>query len=164
MSDSSSDSTSDFSSESTPIFRSDYFAFYPITTRWMDNDIYGHVNNVTYYSYFDSAVNRYLIEEGGLDIQDAPIVGYVVNSQCHYREPIAYPEKIEVGLRVNKLGNSSVTYGVAIFKEGHEQACAYGDFIHVFVDRAADKSVSIPPAIRRALEKLDVNAQLEMTH
>ena len=84
-----------------PIARKHYKVFYPITTRWMDNDIYGHVNNVTYYSYFDSAVNRYLIEQGGLDIHNAPIVGFVVNSGCNYLSPIAYPDKIEAGLRVN---------------------------------------------------------------
>ena len=95
-------------SSEKPLSRSDYKKFVPITTRWMDNDIYGHVNNVTYYSYFDSAVNRHLIEEGGLDIHDAPIVGFVVNSHCNYLAPIAYPDAIEVGLRVNKLGNSSV--------------------------------------------------------
>lgn len=137
-----------------PIERSDYALFYPITTRWMDNDIYGHVNNVTYYSYFDSAVNRYLIEEGGLDIHNAPIVGFVVNSGCNYRKPIAYPDRIEAGLRVNKLGNSSVTYGVGIFREGEDDACAFGDFIHVFVHRAENKSVSIPEPIRAALAKL----------
>ncbi|HVL00651.1 MAG TPA: thioesterase family protein [Dongiaceae bacterium] len=139
-----------------PIRRDDYRLFYPITTRWMDNDIYGHVNNVTYYSYFDSAVNRYLIEEGGLDIHDAPIVGFVVNSGCSYRKPIAYPDKIEAGLRVNKLGNSSVTYGVGIFREGESEACAFGDFVHVFVKRAENKSVPIPEQIRTALEKLKV--------
>ena len=159
-------------SDTASIFRTDYFAFYPITTRWMDNDIYGHVNNVTYYSYFDSAVNRYLIEQGGLDIQNASIVGYVVNSQCQYREAISYPDKIEVGLRVDKLGTSSVTYGVAIFKEGSEQACAYGSFIHVFVDRDADQSVPIPAAIRAALKQLQPSVNehqekqpsLETTH
>ncbi len=131
-----------------------YLRFYPITTRWMDNDIFGHVNNVTYYSYFDTAVNRYLIEVGGLDIHDAPVVGYVVHSNCHYRAPIAYPDAIEVGLRVNKLGNSSVTYGVAIFKEGESIACAHGDFVHVFVNRAENRAVAIPPVIRSALAQL----------
>lgn len=137
-----------------PTDRDDYKKFYPITTRWMDNDLYGHVNNVTYYSYFDSAVNRYLIEDGGLDIHDAPVVGYVVRSSCQYLAPIAYPDAIEAGLRVDKLGNSSVTYGVGIFKQGDAKACAFGDFTHVFVDRAANKSVPIPAQIRRALEML----------
>src|SRR5690606_17993792 len=93
--------------EHTVPTRQDYFVFQPITTRWMDNDIYGHVNNVTYYSYFDTAVNLYLIEEGGLDIHQAPVVGFVVDSRCSYRSPIAYPDRIEAALRANRLGNSS---------------------------------------------------------
>lgn len=134
--------------------RDDYRVFYPITTRWMDNDIYGHVNNVTYYSYFDTVANRYLIEEGGLDISDGTIVGFVVNSGCQYHAPITYPEPIEAGLRVDKLGNSSVQYGIAIFKEGEQQACAHGHFVHVFVERAKNASVPIPAGLRAALEKL----------
>jgi acyl-CoA thioester hydrolase len=134
--------------------RADYRVFYPVTTRWMDNDIYGHVNNVTYYSYFDTAANRYLIEEGGLDIEDSRIVGYVVNSGCQYHAPITYPEDIQAGLRVDRLGNSSVQYGIAIFKAGEEQAAAHGHFVHVFVERAADRSVPIPDRLRQALERL----------
>ena len=134
--------------------RSDYKVFYPISTRWSDNDIYGHVNNVTYYSYFDTAANRYLIEEGGLDIEGGEIVGFVVNSGCAYHAPVAYPERIEVGLRVDRLGNSSVQYGIAIFREGEDQAAAHGHFVHVFVDRAADHSVPIPENLRVALERL----------
>ncbi len=137
-----------------PPTRADYRVFYPISTRWSDNDIYGHVNNVTYYSYFDTAANRYLIEEGGLDISDGHIVGYVVNSGCEYHAPITYPEPVEAGLRVDRLGNSSVQYGLAIFREGGEQAVAHGHFVHVFVDRAADKSVPIPATLRAALERL----------
>jgi acyl-CoA thioester hydrolase len=137
-----------------PIYRSDYKCFYPITTRWMDNDIYGHVNNVTYYSYFDTAVNTYLIEQAGLNIKDASIVGYVVNSSCNYLSSLAFPDEIEAGLRVNKIGNSSVTYGVGIFKKGEDKVCAYGDFVHVFVNRAENKSVPIPEQIRKALEGL----------
>ncbi|MGB1140551.1 MAG: acyl-CoA thioesterase [Halioglobus sp.] len=134
--------------------RDEYKVFYPITTRWSDNDIYGHVNNVTYYSYFDSAANRYLIEEGGLDISDGSIVGFVVNSGCEYHAPITYPENIEAGVRVDKLGNSSVQYGIAIFREGEEEAAAHGHFVHVFVERAANKSVPIPGPLRTALERL----------
>jgi acyl-CoA thioester hydrolase len=137
-----------------PVNRNDYKYFYPITTRWMDNDIYGHVNNVTYYSYFDTAVNTYLIEQAGLNIKDAPIVGYVVNSSCNYLSSLAFPDEIEAGLRVNKIGNSSVTYGVGIFKKGEDKICAYGDFVHVFVNRAENKSVAIPEQIRKALEGL----------
>ena len=134
--------------------RDDYKVFYPITTRWSDNDIYGHVNNVTYYSYFDTAANRYLIEEGGLDIEDGSIVGYVVNSGCEYHAPITYPEAIEAGVRVDRLGNSSVQYGIAIFREGEDLAAAHGHFVHVFVDREADRSVAIPAGLRAALERL----------
>jgi acyl-CoA thioester hydrolase len=134
--------------------RVDYRVFYPITTRWMDNDVYGHVNNVTYYSYFDTAANRYLIEEGGLDIEDGRIVGYVVNSGCHYHAPITYPEDIEAGLRVDRLGNSSVQYGIAIFRKGEQEAAAHGHFVHVFVERAENRSVPIPAPLRSALERL----------
>jgi acyl-CoA thioester hydrolase len=134
--------------------RGDYKVFYPITTRWSDNDIYGHVNNVIYYSYFDSVANRYLIEEGSLDISDGRIVGYVVNSGCQYHAPITYPESIEAGVRVDKLGNSSVQYGIAIFKTGEEQAAAHGHFVHVFVERAENKSVPIPQNLRVALENI----------
>ena len=134
--------------------REHYHVFYPIGTRWEDNDIYGHVNNVVYYSYFDTAANRYLIEEGGLDIENADTVGYVVNSGCQYHAPIAHPENIEAGLRVDRLGNSSVQYGIAIFRKGEDQAAAHGHFVHVFVDRANDRAVPIPPLMRSALEKI----------
>ena len=134
--------------------REHYHVFYPIGTRWEDNDIYGHVNNVVYYSYFDTAANRYLIEEGGLDIENADTVGYVVNSGCQYHAPIAHPENIEAGLRVDRLGNSSVQYGIAIFREGEDQAAAHGHFVHVFVDRANDRAVPIPPMMRSALERI----------
>lgn len=141
-------------SKSAAPTRDDYRVFYPITTRWADNDIYGHVNNVTYYSYFDSAANRYLIEQGGLDISDSSIVGYVVNSGCEYHAPIAYPDEIEAGLRVDRLGGSSVQYGIAIFRTGEASAVAHGHFVHVFVDRETDKSTPIPECLRAALEKI----------
>ena len=134
--------------------RENYKVFYPITTRWSDNDIYGHVNNVTYYSYFDTAANQYLIEEGGMDISDGRVVGYVVNSGCDYHSPITYPERIEAGLRVDKLGNSSVQYGIAIFREGENHPAAHGHFVHVFVERAMNRSVPIPEALRVALKKI----------
>lgn len=137
--------------------RSDYKVYYPISTRWSDNDTYGHINNVVYYSYFDSVANRYLIEEGGLDITEGKIVGYVVQSGCDYHAPASYPDSIEGGLRVDRLGNSSVQYGIAIFRQGEDQALAHGHFVHVFVDRAANKSVPIPEGLRAALEKLAPN-------
>ncbi len=136
--------------------RADYRVFYPITTRWSDNDIYGHVNNVSYYSYFDTAANRYLIEEGGLDISDGRIVGYVVNSGCAYHAPITYPETIEAGLRVDRLGTSSVQYGIAIFRQGEEEAAAHGHFVHVFVERATDGATPIPDGLRAALQRISV--------
>ena len=134
--------------------RDAYAVFYPISTRWSDNDTYGHINNVVYYSYFDSVANRYLIEEGGLDINDGRVVGYVVQSGCDYHAPASYPEAIEGGLRVDRLGNSSVQYGIAIFREGEQEALAHGHFVHVFVDRASNRSVPIPEGLRSALEKL----------
>ena len=139
--------------------RNDYRHFQPITTRWHDNDIYGHVNNVVYYSYFDSAVNAYLIERGGLDIHEGEVVGFVVSSSCDYFASIAFPDALEVGLRVGKLGNSSVQYELAIFKAGESQACAAGRFVHVFVDRASNRPTPIPNGLRRALEALLVVAE-----
>ncbi|MDP4652352.1 MAG: acyl-CoA thioesterase [Haliea sp.] len=137
--------------------RDAYKVFYPISTRWSDNDTYGHINNVIYYSYFDSVANRYLIEEGGLDINDGKIVGFVVQSGCDYHAPASYPEAIEGGLRVDRLGNSSVQYGIAIFREGEEEALAHGHFVHVFVERAVNRSVPIPQGLRAALAKLTVS-------
>ncbi|MAL90481.1 thioesterase family protein [Stutzerimonas sp. R40042] len=134
--------------------RRDYKHFQPITTRWHDNDIYGHVNNVVYYGFFDTAVNNYLIQQGGLDIQDGDIVGFVVSSACDYFASIAYPDLIEVGLRVAKLGNSSVQYELAIFREGEQEASAAGRFVHVFVERASNRPTAIPPRLRAALEAL----------
>ncbi len=144
-------------SERPAVSRKQFRHFVPLETRWMDNDVYGHVNNVTYYSFFDSAVNRYLIEAGGLDIHHSPIVAFVVRSECDYFSPIAYPDSIEIGLRVNHLGNRSVTYGVAVFCAGAEKASAYGQFVHVFVARASQQAVAIPTQIRAALEKLEVD-------
>ncbi len=134
--------------------RRDYKHFQPITTRWHDNDIYGHVNNVVYYGFFDTAVNNYLIQQGGLDIQDGDIVGFVVSSACDYFASIAYPDLIEVGLRVARLGNSSVQYELAIFREGEQEACAAGRFVHVFVERASNRPIAIPGRLRAALEAL----------
>lgn len=136
--------------------RSDYPHLQPISTRWHDNDIYGHVNNVTYYSYFDSAVNAYLIEDGGLDIHHGEVVGFVVSSSCDYFASIAFPERIEIGLRVAKLGNSSVQYELAVFKQGEEQACAAGRFVHVFVERQNNRPLPIPERLRAALAALRV--------
>ncbi|WP_439106817.1 acyl-CoA thioesterase [Congregibacter sp.] len=145
-------------SRAQPPARTDYPWFTAITTRWSDNDVYGHVNNVIYYSYFDSVANRYLIDEGGLDIHDGDTVGLVVNSGCDYYSPVAYPEPLQGALRVDRLGNSSVQYGIGIFREGDEKACANGTFTHVFVDRASNKPVPIPAQMREALEAIAVSA------
>ncbi|MFL6534496.1 MAG: acyl-CoA thioesterase [Pseudomonas sp.] len=134
--------------------RTEYLHFQPITTRWHDNDVYGHVNNVTYYSFFDTAVNTYLIETGGLDIDEGEVVGFVVSSACDYFASIAFPDRIEVGLRVGKVGNSSVQYELAVFKVDEDEACAAGRFVHVFVDRASNRPVAIPDRLRAALERL----------
>ncbi len=131
-----------------------YRYFLPITTRWMDNDVYGHINNVTYYSYFDTVANHYLIHEGGLDVHTSPVIGLVVESKCAYRAPLAYPDRLRAGLRVDKLGHRSVTYGIAVFKEGEAQAAAHGHFVHVFVDRDSRKAVAIPERLREALQRL----------
>lgn len=137
--------------------RDEFDVLYPITTRWMDNDIYGHVNNVTYYSYFDTAINRYLIEVGELDINNAPVVGYVVSSNCQFKKPVAYPDALEAGLRVVRIGNSSVTYELGLFRSGDWEPAALGQVVHVFVDREQNRAVPIPQNIRGALERILVS-------
>ncbi len=143
-------------SSSAPILpgRADFPHFLTIPTRWMDNDVYGHVNNVVYYSYFDTVINEYLIREGGLDIHDGRVVGYCVESQCRYLAPLAFPETIAAGLRVAHLGKSSVRYEIALFREGEEAPAATGWFVHVFVGRDDVKPTAIPPGIRACLERL----------
>lgn len=139
---------------SEPLPREAYGAFQEITTRWNDNDLYGHVNNVTYYAWFDTAVNRYLIEEGGLDIHNSPVIAYVVSSSCQYFQSVAYPDAVEAGLRVERLGNSSVTYGIGIFRADDATPLAQGQFVHVFVNRTSDEPTAIPEALRAALSRL----------
>ena len=125
-----------------------------IATRWQDNDAYGNINNVQYYSFFDTAVNRFLIEKGNLDIHNGRIVAYVVSSQCQYTGPAAYPENIYVGLRVVKLGRSSVTYGLSVYAGETQRRVAHGTFVHVFVERATDNAVPIPAALKDTLATL----------
>ena len=131
----------------------DYPYVTEITTRWMDNDIYGHVNNVAYYSFFDTAANRFLIERGKLDIAAGPVIGLVVESKCTYHAPLAYPEPVRAGVRVDRLGNRAVTYGIAIFG-AEDVAAAHGYFVHVFVERATRTATPIPAELRAALAKL----------
>ncbi|MFC5427225.1 acyl-CoA thioesterase [Paraburkholderia denitrificans] len=137
--------------------RTDYVHFLPITTRWMDNDVYGHVNNVVYYSYFDTVVNEYLIRAGVLDIEHGTTIGLVVETQCNYFAPLVFPERVEVGLRVARLGASSVRYEVGLFREGEARPAAQGHFVHVYVDRATRRPVSALPApLHAALARLVV--------
>jgi len=134
--------------------RGDYRHTLAIPTRWMDNDIYGHVNNVVYYSYFDTVINEYLIREGGLDIHEGPVVGYAVESNCRYHRPFSFPDTIDAALRVGHLGVSSVRYEIGLFRSGEDKPAASGHFVHVFVDRKSNKPTSIPASIRNALERL----------
>ena len=133
--------------------RSAYKAFCPISTRWSDNDVYGHVNNVVYYSWFDTAVNAHLIEQGVLDIHQGATIGLVVETQCNYFASLAFPQAVQAGIRVAKLGNSSVRYEVGIFGEG-ELTAAKGHFVHVYVDQITRKPVALPPALKKVLETL----------
>lgn len=131
-----------------------YRHFLPITTRWMDNDVYGHVNNVVYYSYFDTVVNRYLIERGVLDIEAGDTIGLVIETQCNYFASLSFPDTVIAGLRVARLGNSSVRYEVGLFREGDDSAAAQGHFVHVYVDRQTRRPVALPEPLRKALEPL----------
>lgn len=137
-----------------PAARAAYPHFLSIPTRWMDNDVYGHVNNVVYYSYFDTVVNEYLIRAGVLDYDHGATIGLVIETQCNYFAPLAFPERIDAGLRVVRLGNSSVRYEVGLFREGASQPAAQGHFVHVYVDRATRRPVSLPEALRAALAPL----------
>lgn len=128
--------------------------FQVIATRWADNDIYGHVNNVVYYSYFDTIVNQYLIEQRVLDIEKSTVIGLVVETQCQYFSPITFPDVVHAGLRVAKLGNSSVRYEIGLFRNDEKTTSAQGHFIHVYVDRASRRSVALPDDLRLALQKI----------
>ena len=134
--------------------RTDYPRFAVVETRWKDNDVYGHVNNVEYYSYFDTVINRYLIVEGGLDIHRGSVIGLCVGSDCQYHAPLAFPDRIDAGLRVLHLGRSSVRYQVGLFREGDDQPAAEGSFVHVFVDRQQRRPVPLEGALRAALQAL----------
>jgi acyl-CoA thioester hydrolase len=134
-----------------PEARASYRWFLDIPTRWMDNDVYGHVNNVVYYSYFDTIINRYLIDKGGFDFHTAPVIGITPETFCRFHRSFAYPEVVEAGLRVGRLGSSSVRYEVGLFGAGEPLARADGHFVHVFVDRTTQKAVSVPGPLRTAL-------------
>src|SRR6202790_1580917 len=135
-------------------WRADYRRFLAIPTRWMDNDIYGHVNNVAYYSYFDTAVNEHLIREGGLDIRTGPAMGLVVETRCLFHQPLSFPQIIDAGLRVTKLGNSSVIYDIGFFGAGRGAPAATGYLAPVWVERSTGRPTPVPAAIRAALGPL----------
>ncbi len=132
----------------------DYPYVMPIATRWIDNDIYGHVNNVVYYAYFDTVINRFLIDEGGLDIVGGAVIGVCAESQCTYARSAAFPDALEAGLRVAKIGTTSVTYEIAIFRLPGRELCASGRFVHVFIGRESRKPTAFPSTIRAALERI----------
>ncbi len=134
--------------------RDAYRRWLAIPTRWHDNDAYGHVNNVVYYAYFDTVVNEHLINAAGLDIAEDPVVGLVVETTCRYHRPLSFPDVVDAGLRVERLGTSSVTYAIGLFRAGDDEAAASGRFVHVWVDRATQRPVPVPARIRVALEAL----------
>lgn len=137
-----------------PLPRTAYRHSKAITTRWMDNDVYGHVNNVVYYSYFDTVVNGFLLDAGVLDFESGPVIGLVVETQCRYFAPLSFPDPVTAGLRVSRLGNSSVTYEIGLFRGEDDRPAAQGHFVHVYVDRATRRPVALPGDLREALAPL----------
>lgn len=134
--------------------RADFPHLHRLATRWADNDVYGHVNNVEYYAWFDTVINAYLIARGGLDLERGESIGLCVESHCTFRAAVAFPETVDVGLRVARLGTSSVRYELAVFRDGVEEPAADGWFVHVFVDREDRRPAPLPAAVRTALEAL----------
>ena len=137
-----------------PRGRDAYRHFTRLTTRWMDNDVYGHLNNVVYYSLFDTAVNGYLIDTGALDIHHGEVIGLVVETHCNYFSPIEFPKRIDAGLRVARIGSSSVRYEIGLFAEGEPLSAAHGHFIHVYVDRATRRPAALPASLNQVLQGL----------
>lgn len=138
-----------------PESRSAFNVFRRIDTRWMDNDVYGHVNNVVYYSWFDTAVNAHLIEQGALDIHHGQTIGLVVETHCNYFAPLAFPQVVEAGIRVAKMGGSSVCYEIGLFAQGEDLCAARGHFVHVYVDHQSRRPVTaLPLNLKQVLEKL----------
>ncbi len=139
--------------------RADYPHFTPLATRWSDNDVYGHVNNVQYYGYFDTVINSYLVHAGSLDFVNGPLIGVVAESHCKYIAEVSFPEALDVGLRVEHVGRSSVRYGVGLFRAGAPQAAAEGWFVHVFIDRNTRRPKPLTPELRDAVEQILVAAK-----
>jgi acyl-CoA thioester hydrolase len=142
-----------------PPTRADYAAFRPITTRWMDNDVYGHVNNVAYYSFFDTVVNGHLLDAGVLDFERGETIGLVVETGCSYFAPVAFPDAVTGGLRVDRIGTSSVRYAVGIFRGDEDRAAAAGHFVHVYVDRVTRRPRPLPDTLRNVLEALQLRRE-----
>ncbi len=142
----------------TPRARDAYRHFQPITTRWADNDAYGHVNNVVYYSWFDTVVNTFLIQHRQLDVEQGAVIGLVIETQCAYFSSIAFPESVVAGLRVTRLGHSSVRYEIGIFRGDDMAPAAQGHFVHVYVDRVGRRPIPLPAALRSLLESIRVDA------
>ena len=139
------------------IARSRYEHIAEIPTRWMDNDTYGHVNNVIYYSFFDTAVNGFLIENGALDIRDGDTIGLVVETHCEYFASLSFPDLVEAGIAVSKIGNSSVRYEIGLFAEGEEEPAAQGYFVHVYVDKDTRRPTSLPETLKSLLGTILLN-------
>ena len=142
------------SAKPQPEPRSAYKAFRTLSTRWMDNDAYGHVNNVVYYSWFDTAVNAHLIEHGALDIRHGQTIGLVVETHCNYFTPVEFPQNVEAGLRVALIGRTSVRYEVGLFRQGDPLTAAKGHFVHVYVDRASRRPTALSAKLKSLLEAL----------
>jgi acyl-CoA thioester hydrolase len=136
-----------------------YKAWRPIATRWMDNDVYGHVNNVVYYSFFDTAVNAWLVEQGLLDIEKGPIIGLVVETGCTYARPVAFPEEVQAGIAVSRIGNSSIRYEIGLFVKGNSEPAAEGFFVHVYVERDGRKPRKVDAEWRATLAKIQVDGE-----
>lgn len=137
-----------------PVTRDAYRHFLSIPTRWMDNDVYGHVNNVTYYSYFDTVVNKHLMEHAGLNPETTREVGLVVETRCQFKKELTFPDVVDAGMRVIKLGRSSIVYEIGLFRAGEEDPAAFGHFVHVYVDRETRKTVSLPERVLQAVRPL----------
>ena len=137
-----------------PLPRSAYRRFVPLATRWLDNDAYGHINNVVYYALFDTAVNGVLIEAGAIDIAAGAVIGYVVETRCNYFAPLAFPQALEAGIRVSRIGGSSVRYEIGIFAAGAPETAARGHFVHVYVDRVTERPVPLPERLLAAVKEL----------
>ncbi|MDA0238314.1 MAG: thioesterase family protein [Proteobacteria bacterium] len=144
-------------SKTSPLNRDYFFHFQTIPTRWMDNDVYRHINNVVYYSFFDTAVNQFLIEQSVLDIEKSTIIGLVVETQCQYFSPITFPDIVTSGIRVDKIGKSSVHYSIGLFRENSDLASAQGSFVHVYVDAISRRPTPISKEMLTALKQISAS-------